>query len=78
MIISPMLKQVPRSTALAQYPLKQLAELDNTCRWSVGFTPDGTEPGLCHIAQPEPDPEPDPDDPHLFLTKMATSAAGCG
>ena len=45
-------------SGLAQYPLKQLAELDNTCRWSVGFTPDGTEPGLCLIAV-DPTPEPD-------------------
>lgn len=44
---------------LAQYPLKELAELDNTCRWSVGFVPDGTEPGLCGIAQPNPTPEPE-------------------
>lgn len=50
-------------SGLAQYPLKQLAELDNTCRWAVGFVPDGTEPGLCRIAQPDPTPEPGEDDP---------------
>ena len=43
---------------LSQYPLKELAELDNTCRWSVGFIPDGTEPGLCRIAQPTSTPQP--------------------
>lgn len=31
------------------YPLKGLAELDNTCRWSVGFEPTGGEPGLCPL-----------------------------
>lgn len=31
------------------YPIKQLSELDNTCRMNVGFTP--TEPilGLCAV-----------------------------
>jgi hypothetical protein len=37
------------------YPLKALAELDNTCRWAVGFTPTGSEPGLCPLpATPTP------------------------
>jgi hypothetical protein len=31
------------------YPLKALAELDNTCRWAVGFAPTGIEPGLCQL-----------------------------
>ncbi len=31
------------------YPLKQLALVDNTCRWAVGFTPTGNEPGVCTI-----------------------------
>ena len=47
-------------SSLDQYPLKALAEIDNTCRWSVGFVPDGTEPGLCRILQ---DPTPEPDQP---------------
>jgi len=29
------------------YPLKQLAEIDNTCRMAINFTPTGNEPGLC-------------------------------
>lgn len=29
------------------YPLKGLANVDNTCRWAVGFNPTGAEPGLC-------------------------------
>ncbi|MBN2047884.1 MAG: hypothetical protein JW750_08590 [Anaerolineaceae bacterium] len=43
---------------LDQYPLKALAEMDNTCAWSVGFTPDGTEPGLCSLPE-EPTVEPE-------------------
>jgi hypothetical protein len=39
----------------ADYPLKALYELDNTCRWSVGFIPTGTEPGICPVpATPTP------------------------
>jgi hypothetical protein len=29
------------------YPLKALAEIDNTCRLAIGFAPTGKEPGLC-------------------------------
>jgi hypothetical protein len=29
------------------YPLKEIWGLDNTCRDAYGFTPTGTEPGLC-------------------------------
>lgn len=37
------------------YPIKQLSELDNTCRMAVGFEPTGTEPGLCALpGAPEP------------------------
>lgn len=31
------------------YPIKALAEVDNTCRWAVGFTPTGSEPGICPV-----------------------------
>lgn len=42
---------------VAQYPLKKLAEVDNTCRWAVGFAPDGSEPGICPVpATPTPIP----------------------
>ncbi len=34
------------------YPIKALAELDNTCRWAVGFTPTGSEPGICPVPAP--------------------------
>jgi hypothetical protein len=29
------------------YPIKALAEIDNTCRLAIGFVPTGKEPGLC-------------------------------
>jgi hypothetical protein len=31
----------------ANYPLKALGSFDNSCAWAVGFTPTGSEPGLC-------------------------------
>ena len=34
------------------YPLKALFEVDNTCRWSVGFTMTGDEPGGCPVYVP--------------------------
>jgi hypothetical protein len=34
------------------YPIKQLSELDNTCRMAVGFEPTGNEPGLCASSLP--------------------------
>ena len=41
------------------YPLKALYEVDNTCRWAVGFIPTGNEPGICPIpATPTPIPSP--------------------
>jgi hypothetical protein len=44
-------------TGLAQYPLKGLAQVDNTCRWTVGFIPTGSEPGICPVpATPTPTP----------------------
>ena len=39
------------------YPIKAFAEVDNTCRWAVGFTPIGNEPGICPVpATPTPEP----------------------
>lgn len=29
------------------YPIKEIAEIDNSCRIAVGFQPTGNEPGLC-------------------------------
>lgn len=31
------------------YPIKAIAEIDNTCRVAVGFQPSGGEPGLCPL-----------------------------
>jgi uncharacterized repeat protein (TIGR01451 family) len=31
----------------AEYPVQALAALDSTCRFAVGFTPNGAEPGIC-------------------------------
>ena len=43
------------------YPLKALAQLDNTCRWSYGFTLEGDEPGICAIPKtPTPTITPTP------------------
>lgn len=41
------------------YPLKAIYQIDNTCRWAVGFTPTGNEPGLCPLP-PTPTPRPSP------------------
>ncbi len=34
------------------YPIKALAEIDNTCRLAIGFVPKGNVPGLCKIFVP--------------------------
>jgi len=39
------------------YPIKALASVDNSCRWAVGFTPVGNEPGICPVP-PTPTPKP--------------------
>lgn len=31
------------------YPIKELSELDNTCRMAIGFQPTGNEPGVCPL-----------------------------
>lgn len=33
------------------YPIKAIAELDNTCRVAIGFKPAGNEPGLCQSSE---------------------------
>jgi len=45
------------SSESSHYPLKAMALMDNTCRWSYGFTPTGTEIGVCYVP-PTPTPEP--------------------
>jgi len=45
----------PLTESTEFYPLKAFAEVDNTCRWAVGFTPTGSEPGICPVP-PTPTP----------------------
>jgi hypothetical protein len=47
----------PLTTQSQYYPLKALAAVDNTCRWVVGFSPTGSEPGICSLAA-TPTPQP--------------------
>ncbi|MEX2031218.1 MAG: hypothetical protein WD906_09610 [Anaerolineales bacterium] len=42
------------------YPLLELASVDNTCRWAFGFTPTGSEPGICRFERPTPAPSRTP------------------
>lgn len=44
----------------ANYPLKALAQMDSTCREAWGFTPTGSEPGICKkatVVQPTAKPK---------------------
>ena len=55
----------PLSELTTYYPIKAIFAVDNTCRWAVGFTPKGNEPGICPIAatatpQPPPTKTPKP------------------
>jgi hypothetical protein len=34
------------------YPIKEVAEIDNSCKMAVGFQPTGKEPGLCEVVVP--------------------------
>ncbi len=59
---------------LQLYPIKALAEIDNTCRLAIGFVPTGREPGLCPSiikhkdnSQPNP-PPPNPNNPPPGIT----------
>jgi hypothetical protein len=50
------------------FPLNELAQVDNTCRWSYGFNPDGTEPGICFVPPtPTPTATPAPGNLRGFL-----------
>jgi hypothetical protein len=41
----------------SNYPLKAMPLVDNTCRWGYGFTPNGSEIGVCYVP-PTPTPVP--------------------
>ncbi|MBN8580137.1 MAG: hypothetical protein J0L96_05655 [Anaerolineae bacterium] len=50
------------------YPIKEVSELDNTCRMAVGFQPSGNEPGLCPLPPPPGGNAPeDPGCPTQYL-----------
>ncbi len=36
------------------YPVKEVSEIDNSCRMAVGFQPNGSEPGICPMPQQQP------------------------
>jgi len=40
------------------YPIKEVAEIDNSCRMAVGFQPTGKEPGLCPYPQKQVEGDP--------------------
>ncbi len=45
----------------SRYPIKELAMVDNTCRWTYGYNPTDPFPGLCPLpATPTPTPTPEP------------------
>jgi hypothetical protein len=44
----------------SNYPIKELALLDNSCRWGYDFNPVGTEPGVCRVPTPTPTPSKTP------------------
>jgi hypothetical protein len=37
------------------YPIKEVYEIDSSCRMAVGFQPTGKEPGLCEVLVPDGD-----------------------
>jgi hypothetical protein len=42
------------------YPIKAVAEVDNSCRMAVGFQPNGSEPGICPVPVKEQQGNPVP------------------
>jgi len=43
----------------SKYPIKELASVDTTCRWTYGYTPTTNFPGVCPLpATPTPTPLP--------------------
>lgn len=59
------------------YPIKEVSELDNSCRMAVGFEPTGKEPGLCEIFIPAiVAPTPKPTDPPVCQAPPSCSGRG--
>lgn len=64
------------------YPIKEVVELDNSCRMAVGFKPTGSEPGICKIrvimgpagaAAPEQPPAEQPPAPQPQIPPPSTN-----
>jgi hypothetical protein len=55
----------------SDYPLKAMPLMDNTCRWGYGFTPTGTEIGVCYVP-PTPTPVPPTSTPVPTSTPTVT------
>ncbi len=53
------------------YPIKGLAEIDNSCRVPVNFVPNGNEPGLCSVYVPD-----EPGQPPLACVEYGGSCGG--
>jgi hypothetical protein len=65
----------PLPEVVKYYPLKALAEVDNTCRWPVGFNPVGNEPGICPLPPtPTVPPPPTPVPTKKVLIQLPTHA----
>lgn len=45
------------------YPIKEVFEIDNSCRMAVGFQPTGNEPGICESLIPVNEQQPLPPGP---------------
>ena len=54
------------------YPIKEVYELDNSCRMAVGFQPTGKEPGLCPVLAPV-----NPGDPPVACNPTRTDLGLC-
>ncbi len=57
----------------SNYPLKELAMVDNSCRWGYGFEPTGSEPGACFVpptptVTPTFTPTPPPEKPSYTVS----------
>jgi hypothetical protein len=59
------------------YPIKQISEIDNSCRMAVGFEPTGLEPGLCEVLIPVGAPGV-PGIPGPTVCAQPPGCSGCG
>ena len=57
------------------YPIKEVAEIDNSCRMAVGFQVTGTEPGLCAVFIPQNIQDPAPGAPGVPACVQQTCGA---